>query len=187
MVPNPHGAETMTGTTTTAPAGTTRARNAAPFSPIACAKSASPSASRFTTANVPAFTSASRLAWRPSILNSPIRRPASSAQMARRLQRRDLRGQGCAQQGLRAEGHGPGDACRTGAPAQNAKGQARQDRRGDHRGADRVDEDPGAQGRRRATAPDRELGKCGEPSGSLRQPSAWQETRQRGHQGIAHT
>ena len=61
-------------------------------------------------------------------------------------------------------------------------GQERQDRRRDHRGADRVDEDAGSQAGRRNAAPARKLGERRQPSAALPQPSAGQEDRGRSHQ-----
>ena len=61
-------------------------------------------------------------------------------------------------------------------------GKAGQDRRRDHRGADRVDEDAGPQAGRRNAAPDRKLGERRQPSAALHQPPARQEDRERSHQ-----
>ena len=56
-------------------------------------------------------------------------------------------------------------------------GQAGQDRRRDHRGADRVDEDAGQEARRRNAAPARKLGEHRQPPRPLRPPPARQEAR----------
>ncbi|WGD56098.1 site-specific integrase [Bradyrhizobium sp. CB1650] len=74
-----------------------------------------------------------------------VHRPAdrqAAHRLARHLQSGNLHRRGCPQQGLRPQGHGRRRARRDLPRPEGCKSEARQDRRGDHRRADRVDEDP---------------------------------------------